>query len=158
MELTLAMRAVLATIARRSEGINGHTLRLDSIDKLRRRLDSRSRNLPSPLFRHTKPMLALSYLSAIIKVVNNKHLVNNKHRKTLALIWAEPVNGNLEWARIEALLKALGCRIIEGAGSSVTFESQDCKASIHRPHPGKEALRYRVIAVREFLHRIEAKS
>ena len=76
-------------------------------------------------------MLALSDLSAIMVVVNHKH------RKTLALIWAEPVNGNLEWARIEALLKALGCRVIEGAGSSVTFESQDCKATIHRPHPDK---------------------
>jgi len=110
------------------------------------------RKLPSPLFRHTKQMLALLHLFSIMIVVNNKH------RKTLALIRVEPLNGNLEWARIEALFKALGCRVIEGAGSSVTFESQDCKATIQRPHPGKEALRHRVIAVREFLHRIEAKS
>ena len=38
-----------------------------------------------------------------------------------------------------------------GAGSSVTFEWQGRKASFHRPHPGKAALRYRVRAVREFL-------
>ena len=35
--------------------------------------------------------------------------VNSKHRKTLAALWAEPVNGNLAWARIEALLVTLGC-------------------------------------------------
>ncbi len=84
--------------------------------------------------------------------------MNNKQRKTLELIWSEPVNGNIEWARIEALLKALGCRVIEGAGSSVTFELRGCKATIHRPHPSKEALRYRVNAAREFLRRIEVKS
>ncbi len=77
--------------------------------------------------------------------------MNSKHRKTLESIWADPVSGTLEWARIEALLMALGCRVIEGPGSSVTFEWQGRKASFHRPHPGKEALRYRVKAVREFL-------
>lgn len=83
--------------------------------------------------------------------------MNNKHRKTLASIWTDPVNGNLEWVRVEALLKALGCQVIEGAGSSVTFEHGGSKATVHRPHPGKEALRYRVRAVREFLQKIGAK-
>ena len=77
--------------------------------------------------------------------------MNSKHRKTLEALWAEPVNGNLAWARIEALLVALGCRVIEGPGSSVTFEGQGRRATFHRPHPGKEALRYRVKATREFL-------
>lgn len=83
--------------------------------------------------------------------------MNSKHRKTLEAIWVEPVNGNLEWARIEALLVALGCRCVEGPGSSVTFDWQGRKASFHRPHPGKEALRYRVKAVRELLQRMEVK-
>lgn len=77
--------------------------------------------------------------------------MNSKHRKTLETIWTDPVSGTLEWARIEALLVALGCRVIEGPGSSVTFDWQGRKASFHRPHPNKEALRYRVKAVREFL-------
>lgn len=77
--------------------------------------------------------------------------MNSKHRKTLEAIWAEPANGNLEWARIEALLMALGCRASERPGSSVTFDWQGRKASFHRPHPKKEALRYRVQAVGEFL-------
>ena len=83
--------------------------------------------------------------------------MNSKHRKTLELGWADPVSGTLEWARIEALLIALGCRAVEGPGSSVTFEWQGRKASFHRPHPSKEALRYRVKAVREFLQHMGVK-
>jgi hypothetical protein len=84
--------------------------------------------------------------------------VNSKHRRTLAAIWANPVNGNLEWTRIESLFTALGCRMVEGPGSSVTFEYEGRRATFHRPHPGKESLRYRVKAAREFLERIGAKA
>ena len=83
--------------------------------------------------------------------------MNSKHRKTLEWVWADPLSGTLEWARIEALLIALGCRAVEGPGSSVTFEWQGRKASFHRPHPSKEALRYRVKAVREFLQHMGVK-
>jgi len=83
--------------------------------------------------------------------------VNNKQRRTLEAVWADPINGNIEWARIEALLIALGCRVVEGPGSSVTFEWQGRRATFHRPHPGKEALRYRVKATREFLEYIGIK-
>jgi hypothetical protein len=83
--------------------------------------------------------------------------VSSHHRKTLEAIWADPINGNIEWSRIEALLTGLGCRVLEGAGSSVTFAWQSRKATFHRPHPGKEALRYRVKAIREFLQRMEIK-
>ena len=82
--------------------------------------------------------------------------MNNKHRKTLEAVMAVPVNGNIEWIRIEALLVAFGCRLIEGPGSAVTFEYEGRKANFHRPHPGKEALRYRVQAAREFLEKIGA--
>ena len=78
-------------------------------------------------------------------------MVNSKHRKTLQAVLLDPVNGNLPWDRIETLLVALGCRVVEGPGSSVTFDWQGRKASFHHPHPGKEALRYRIKAVREFL-------
>ena len=83
--------------------------------------------------------------------------MNSRQRKTLQHVFAEPVNGNLEWSRIESLLKSLGCRVIEGTGSSVTFEWQGMKLTLHRPHPGKEALRYRVTAAREFLQRMGVK-
>ena len=84
--------------------------------------------------------------------------MNSKHRKTLEAIFANPVNGNLEWARIEALLVAVGCRVIEGSGSSVTFEKDGLRAYFHRPHPQKEALKYRVRLVREYLEKIGVTS
>ncbi len=83
--------------------------------------------------------------------------MNSKHRKTLEAIFTDPVNGALEWARIEALLLALGCRSIEGSGSSVTFEMDGQRAHFHRPHPEREALRYRVRAVREYLATLGVK-
>ncbi len=46
---------------------------------------------------------------------------------------------------------AVGCRKIEGSGSGVTFEKNGIRAYFHRPHPGKEALRYRVKDARKFL-------
>ncbi len=80
--------------------------------------------------------------------------MNGSQRKILERVLAVPVNGNIEWAKIESMLKAAGCRVVEGAGSSVTFEFGGRKMTLHRPHPGKEALRYRVLAVREFIARM----
>lgn len=81
------------------------------------------------------------------------HRMNNRQRNTLSAIFADPVNGNIEWRRIESLLIALGCDLIEGSGSRVTFLLNGQRADFHRPHPGKEALRYRVRDVRLFLQR-----
>ncbi len=83
--------------------------------------------------------------------------VNSAHRKTLEWVFSDPAKGNIDWSRIESMLKAAGCRIVEGAGSSVTFEFDGRKMTLHRPHPGKEALRYRVLAVREFLTHMRIK-
>lgn len=83
--------------------------------------------------------------------------MNSRHRKTLEKLFADPVNGNIEWARIESLLKAAGCRVVEGPGSAVTFEFNGRRMTLHRPHPGKEALRYRVQAVRAFIERMGIK-
>jgi hypothetical protein len=81
--------------------------------------------------------------------------MNSKHRKTLEIIFSDPVNGNLPWCHIEALLATIGCNIVEGSGSSVMFEMNDRRAYFHRPHPQREALVYRVKAVREFLLKLE---
>lgn len=80
--------------------------------------------------------------------------MNGTQRKTLERLFAEPLNGNIEWSRIESLLRALGCQWVEGSGSSVTFECAGRKLHVHRPHPQRAALRYRVQAVRDFLDRI----
>ena len=80
--------------------------------------------------------------------------MNKAHQKTLKAIFESPINGNIEWSRIESLLVAAGCSVIEGSGSSVTFEKNGMKVFFHRPHPQKEALRYRVKDAREFLNHI----
>lgn len=81
--------------------------------------------------------------------------MNSRNRKTLETIFSDPISGNLPWNRIEALLVASGCNVVEGSGSSVTFEKNGKRAYFHRPHPQREALRYRVKAVREFLIKLE---
>lgn len=60
----------------------------------------------------------------------------------------------MEWSCIEALLRAVGCRVIACDGLSVTFEKDGKKASVHRPHPNKEALKYRVKLMREYLQQL----
>ncbi len=79
--------------------------------------------------------------------------MNNKQRKTLKAIFSDPINGNIEWRRIESLLLALDAELIEGSGSRVTFLLNGQRIDLHRPHPRKEALRYRVRDVRLFLQR-----
>jgi len=77
-----------------------------------------------------------------------------KHRKTLVTIFTDPVNGNMEWDKIGAPLVVLGCQVIEGTGSSVTFEKDGIRAYFHRPHPARAALRYRIKDAREFLKKL----
>jgi len=81
-------------------------------------------------------------------------IMNNKHKKTLEVIFSNPVNGNIEWRKIEALFIALGAKKYEGNGSAVTFILSEARIDFHRPHPNKEALRYRVKAAREFLEKL----
>ncbi len=81
--------------------------------------------------------------------------MNNKHRKTLDKIFSDPIAGNLPWNHIEALLVAVGCNVVEGSGSSVTFEKDGRRAYFHRPHPQREALKYRVKVACEFLIKLE---
>ena len=124
---------------------------LSSVPRRWRPLSSNVRRHKNCLLSAARKTIAVQGNSAIIRAVNGTH------RKTLDKILSDPVNGNIEWSRIESLLKAAGCRVVEGAGSSVTFEFSGRKMTLHRPHPGKEALRYRVLAVREFIERMGIK-
>ena len=80
--------------------------------------------------------------------------MNSKQKKTLAAIFADPVSGTIEWKAIENLLVAVGCHVIEGAGSRVRFVKDTEVETFHRPHPDKEAKRYQVRLARDFLRRI----
>ena len=77
--------------------------------------------------------------------------MNSRQRKTLELIFAEPLNGNIEWRKVEALLLSLGAVRSERSGSAVSFVLNDVRVDFHRPHPNKEALRYRIKDARRFL-------
>jgi hypothetical protein len=45
-----------------------------------------------------------------------------------------------------------------GEGSRVVFELKGSRKYLHRPHPGKEARRYQVEELREWLDKLEVKS
>lgn len=83
--------------------------------------------------------------------------MNAKQKRTLADVFTDPVPGTIKWAAIENLLKAVGCRVIEGKGSRVKFEMNGMLASFHRPHPEPNAKHYQVRDAREFLTKLGVK-
>ena len=87
----------------------------------------------------------------MISIYDIVYIMNSKHKKILDIIFTDPVNGNIEWRKIEALLLALGAIRTERSGSAVSFVLNDVRADFHRPHPDKAALRYRVKDARRFL-------
>lgn len=80
--------------------------------------------------------------------------MNRRQQKTLEAVFADPIDGNLIWRNVESLLVGIGCQVIEGSGSSITFEKDGLRVTFHRPHPQKEALRYRVKDARQFLENL----
>ena len=80
--------------------------------------------------------------------------MNRKHAATLDRLFTEPAPASIRWADVEALLKALGCEVVEGSGSAVAFHKDGMVEYFHRPHPSKEAKRYQVRAARAFLVRM----
>ncbi len=77
--------------------------------------------------------------------------LNGNHQDTLRQIYANPVPVNLEWRKVESLLLAIGCQLVEGRGSRVRFEKNGKVATFHRPHPAKEAKPYQVRDARAYL-------
>ena len=77
--------------------------------------------------------------------------MNRKHQKTLQAIFSIPTSAPINFADIEKLLVALGAVAAEGSGSRLSFTIGGDKLFVHRPHPSKEAKKYQVELVREFL-------
>ena len=48
--------------------------------------------------------------------------MKGRHRRTLEVVFHDPVPGSLQWVALEGLLTAAGARVIEGRGSRVRFE------------------------------------
>ena len=83
--------------------------------------------------------------------------MNNKHRRTLAAVFAQPTSATIKFADVESLVKALGGTITEREGSRVKIELSGEQWRCHRPHPGKEAKRYQIEEIRELLERTGIK-
>jgi HicA toxin of bacterial toxin-antitoxin, len=77
--------------------------------------------------------------------------INNRHKKTLASIFAIPTRANITWTDIERLFLALGATVKEGRGSRVRIELNGEDAVFHRPHPRKDTVKGAVESVRDFL-------
>lgn len=77
--------------------------------------------------------------------------MNSKQRSTLEAVFTDPASPSIAWADIESLLKAVGCKLTEGAGSRVKFTKDGKVAAFHRPHPQKEVRKYVVLLAREYL-------
>lgn len=79
--------------------------------------------------------------------------MNAKQRKVLAAIFFKPTLASIVFADIESLVKALGGTVLERKGSRVSVQLMGEEWRCHRPHPGKEAMRYQVEQARDLLDR-----
>jgi len=77
--------------------------------------------------------------------------MNNKQKKTLQLIFTDPVPANLPWADIVKLFKALEASISQGRGSRVRVLLNGQRAVFHEPHPERVTDKGAVKSVRDFL-------
>lgn len=76
--------------------------------------------------------------------------LSTKHRKTLAAVFETPTRPNVKWARVEALVRALGGTVNQRSGSRVAFALNGVDAVFHTPHPAPDAKRGAVRAVAAF--------
>jgi len=83
--------------------------------------------------------------------------MNSKQKRTLRVIYTDPVSASMAWKDIESLFISLGAEVIEGNGSRVRFHKDGVIASFHRPHPTKEAKPYQVRDARTFLKQLGVK-
>lgn len=77
--------------------------------------------------------------------------MKRKHQKTLTLIFARPVSGNVKWKDIEQLFIELGAEISEGEGSRVGVRLFGERRVFHRPHPTPDTDKGAVSSVRRWL-------
>ena len=75
----------------------------------------------------------------------------SRHQRCLAAVFEEPTRANIVWADVERMLVHYGAEIQERAGSAVAIELGQYVAVFHRPHPQKEAKRYAIRNLRDFL-------
>jgi len=77
--------------------------------------------------------------------------VNAKNAKTLLAVFRIPTSGNIRWEDIEALFRAAGASVSEGAGSRVVVRLAGMRGVFHRPHPQAQACKGAVESARRLL-------
>ena len=77
--------------------------------------------------------------------------MNSKHKKTMELVFKNPIQANILWTDIEGLFVALGAELSQGSGSRVRVKLNNVRAVFHRPHPQKTTDKGAVNSVRKFL-------
>ena len=80
--------------------------------------------------------------------------MNKRHERTLNLIFAQPISGNIKWRDVEALLRNLGTILSERAGSRVFVSLKGRVAFFHRPHPSPNMDKGAVRDLRKFLQSV----
>jgi hypothetical protein len=83
--------------------------------------------------------------------------MNKRHRRTLEVIFKQPVPSGVVWKDIESLMRYLNAEITEGEGSRVRFALNSTRATFHRPHPKKETDKGALVSVRRFLEHAGVK-
>lgn len=77
--------------------------------------------------------------------------MSSRHRRTLEEVFENPVRANIVWKNVEAMLEFYGATISERRGSVIAVELNQRVATFHRPHPQKEAKKYVIRDLRDFL-------
>lgn len=76
--------------------------------------------------------------------------MKKRHQKTLELIFARPVSGNIKWREIEALFLEMGAEISEREGSRVEVFLFNEVRIFHRPHPRPDTDKGAVASIRQW--------
>jgi len=77
--------------------------------------------------------------------------MSSKHKKTLELVFKNPIPADIPWSDIEKLMISLGGELSKGAGSRIRVKLNGIRAVFHRPHPQKTTDKGAVNSVRRFL-------
>ncbi len=81
--------------------------------------------------------------------------MNRKQQKIIDAVFSVPTLATIKFADVEKLLISIGADKIEGRGSRIAFVmATGLKWEAHRPPPGKEAKKYQIESLREFLSHI----
>lgn len=81
--------------------------------------------------------------------------MNRKQQKIVEAVFTVPTLASIKFGDVEKLLVSFGAQKLEGRGSRVAFVvASGAKWEAHRPHPGKEAKKYQIESLRDFLSMI----